>query len=91
MGRRTRRSTLRIISTAAAWSAWAPWLKFRRKTSAPALNSSSMRSGLVVAGPRVAMIFTRLRRGGSAMGDQRGPGRSAVWLGWAGQITFWPS
>jgi hypothetical protein len=55
-----------------------------------------MRSALVVAGPKVAMIFTRLRRGASAMGNQRSPSRSAIVapasrVGRAGRFTFWPS
>ena len=39
-----------------------PWLKFRRKTSAPASNSVRIISGLLLAGPSVAMIFAERRR-----------------------------
>src|SRR3954447_7913071 len=43
-----------------------PWLKFNRAMSIPAATSSSIRSGLAVAGPSVHTIFARR---GEAMAD----------------------
>ncbi|BAE50358.1 hypothetical protein amb1554 [Paramagnetospirillum magneticum AMB-1] len=54
------------------WSSWLPWLKFRRKTSAPAMKRLSMASGVELAGPRVAMIFAlRARRMGYPLTSSR--------------------
>src|SRR4029079_7210621 len=42
---------------------WVPWLKLSRNTSTPASNSARSRSGLLLAGPRVATILAlRVRR-----------------------------
>jgi hypothetical protein len=44
-------------------SAWLPWLKLKRKTSAPASNSAWMVFWSALAGPSVATIFAlRWRR-----------------------------
>src|SRR6185369_14821587 len=42
--------------------AWVPWLKFRRKTSAPASNRARMLARSELAGPSVATILAWRRR-----------------------------
>ena len=61
-GRPSASSAARTASSALVWSAWAPWLKFRRKTSTPATAHFITISGDRVAGPRVATMRVRRRR-----------------------------
>ena len=56
IGRPISCSTSRIVRRRSAWSSWLPWLKFRRKTSAPASASARICSRLELAGPRVARM-----------------------------------
>ena len=63
IGRPACRSTSRMVPGRAWWSAWEPWLKSRRNTSAPASNRDRTASSDELAGPRVATILAlRLRR-----------------------------
>mmetsp|Transcript_13792 Transcript_13792/g.20315 ORF Transcript_13792/g.20315 Transcript_13792/m.20315 type:complete len:273 (+) Transcript_13792:1176-1994(+) len=50
-------STARMMSTSSCFSLCFPWLKLRRKTSAPAKKSFSIISKVELAGPRVATCF----------------------------------
>jgi hypothetical protein len=63
IGRPRSASTSRTIRKRSACSGCVPWLKLKRKTSAPASASARMRSLDELAGPSVATILTlRLRR-----------------------------
>mmetsp|Transcript_24906 Transcript_24906/g.37376 ORF Transcript_24906/g.37376 Transcript_24906/m.37376 type:complete len:220 (+) Transcript_24906:1470-2129(+) len=53
-------SMLRMMSSSSFFSSWAPWLKLRRKTSAPARNSFSIISKVHEAGPSVASCLVAL-------------------------------
>src|SRR5690606_22309675 len=58
----SRFSTRRMRATVSASTSWLAWLILIRKTSAPARASSSIVLSSSLAGPRVARIFTRLKR-----------------------------
>src|ERR1051326_3192516 len=63
IGRPVSASTCLISSKSCRFWSWLPWLKLSRNTSTPASNSVCSRSGLELAGPRVATILAlRSRR-----------------------------
>ena len=60
MGRPVSCSSSRSTAKRARWSSALPWLKFRRNTSTPAMNSPRTMSLSELAGPRVATILAFL-------------------------------
>src|SRR6185437_15914634 len=73
----------RTVWMARAWSAWAPWLKLTRNTSAPAMASSRTLSTPRLAGPRVAtMRALRSRIMGRALGFRSQPYQGTLRRGW---------
>src|SRR5208283_3005706 len=54
-------------------SSCVPWLKLRRKTSAPAWNSRDRTSAVELAGPSVAMILVRRWRRSGVRTGMRAP------------------
>ena len=61
----------RVSARRRACSSWEPWLMLKRATSRPARISSSIRSWVSVAGPRVQTIFA-LRTGQTLSGMATG-------------------
>jgi hypothetical protein len=63
IGRPVSCSMRRMISWRSRCWSWPPWLKFSRKTSAPASNSARMVEASELDGPSVATILAlRWRR-----------------------------